>query len=263
MIDDKRIAGVSVTGSTAAGKQIASRAGLNVKKCVLELGGSDPFIVLDSKVSVQECAHSAVQGRIVNGGQSCIASKRFIVPQKIAREFEKQMKKEFESLVMGDPFNPNTQVGPLARDDLRIHLREQMKQSIRMGARVLTQNKPWRGKGYFFTPTLLGKIKPDMPLFAEETFGPLAGVLSVANSREAIEIANSTEYGLGASIWSSDLKKAEEIAYRIQAGNIFINKNVASDPRIPFGGTKQSGLGKELGEMGIKEFVNAKTIWIN
>ncbi len=261
LIDDKRIAGISVTGSTGAGKQIASRAGANIKKCVLELGGSDPFIVLGD-ASVQECAHSAVEGRIINAGQSCVAAKRFIVPQKMAHEFETCMKKEFESLAVGDPFDKNTQIGPLARADLREHLMMQMKQSIRMGAKVLTGNKPWRQKGYFFVPTLLGKIRPNMPVFSEETFGPLAGVMPYENVREAIGMANATEYGLGASIWSKDLRKAEELARKIQAGNVYINKNVASDPRIPFGGAKQSGLGKELGEMGIKEFVLAKTIWI-
>lgn len=262
LIDDPRVAAVSVTGSTSAGKQIASRAGANVKRCVLELGGSDPFIVLSKVSSVQECAENAVQNRIVNGGQSCIAAKRFLVPQKMAREFELEMKKRFAGLVVGDPFDSATQVGPLARGDLRDHLLEQMKRSVRMGAKVVAGGRKWRGKGYFFTPTLLGKIKPTMPVFSEETFGPLAGVMPYDYIRDAISMANATEYGLGASIWGVDAKQAEEYAHLLQSGNVFINTRVASDPRISFGGTKQSGLGKELGELGIKEFVNAKTIWI-
>ncbi|MEK6902224.1 MAG: aldehyde dehydrogenase family protein, partial [archaeon] len=263
MIDDPRIAGVSVTGSTSAGKQIAARAGMNVKKSVLELGGSDPFIVLSDVASVQDCVHSAVRARTQNTGQSCIAAKRFIVQKKIAPEFERVMARAMDELVMGDPLNPDTQIGPLARGDLRQNLTLQMAQSIRMGAKLRTRRKKWKGKGYFFTPSLLSRIKPSMPVFSEETFGPLTGVLSVNTIREAVDAANNTPYGLGASLWTSDLKRAEETARHVESGNVFVNNIVASDPRISFGGTKQSGLGKELGEMGIKEFVNAKTIWVN
>ncbi len=263
LIDDPRIAGVSVTGSTQAGKQIASRAGLNVKKCVLELGGSDPFVVLNPVESVQDCAHSAVQGRMVNGGQSCIAAKRFIVPKNISPEFAREMKKAMSELKVGDPMEPSTQVGPLARKDLVEHLRGQVSRSVRLGAHVLFKHPHTPKKGFFYAPTLLSRIRTDMPVFSEETFGPVAGIISADSPMHAVELANLSEYGLGSSIWSSDVKKAESFARRIRAGNVFVNKNVASDPRIAFGGTKQSGLGKELGELGIKEFVNAKTIWIN
>lgn len=263
LIDDPRIVGVSVTGSTNAGKQIAERAGMNIKKCVLELGGSDPFVVVGKPKDVQDYAHSAVQGRIINGGQSCIAAKRFIIPRKVVPEFEKHMTREFSSLNMGDPFHTDTEIGPLARSDLKIRLLAQIKKSIQMGARPLTKNTPWKGKGYYVQPTLLQKISPAMPVFSEETFGPLAGIMGYKTLPEAIALANATPYGLGASIWTTDLAHAEKIATRIQAGNIFINKNVTSDPRLPFGGVKESGLGKELGEMGIREFVNSKTTWIN
>lgn len=262
LISDSRIAGVSVTGSTAAGKQIAAAAGGEIKPCVLELGGSDPFVVLDKGISVQDCADLAVRGRIINGGQSCIAAKRFIVPHSIARAFEKEMARDMDALQMGDPMDSNTDVGPLARVDLREALRTQMRQSIRMGARILTKRKPRSGKGFFFPPTLLTRIKSEMPVFSEETFGPLGGVMPYQTIREAIALANATPYGLGASLWSRDVGNAEEWARHIQAGNVFVNKNVASDPRLPFGGTKRSGLGKEMGEIGIKAFVNAKTIWV-
>lgn len=263
MIDDPRIVGVSVTGSTSAGKQIAARAGMNVKKSVLELGGSDPFIVFSDVSSVQDCAHSAVRARTQNTGQSCIAAKRFIVMKKIALAFEGAMARAMDDLIMGDPLDKETQIGPLARSDLRENLVRQMAQSIRQGAQVRTTRKKSKGKGYFFPPTLLSKVKLSMPVFSEETFGPLAGVVSVDTAREAVELANHTPYGLGASLWTSDLKRAEELARHVESGSVFVNKIVASDPRIPFGGAKQSGLGKELGQLGIKEFVNAKIIWIN
>lgn len=262
LIDDPRIVAVSVTGSTAAGKQIASRAGSNVKKSVLELGGSDPFVVLNKVESVQDCAHSAVQGRMINGGQSCIAVKRFIIPKNSSAEFGREMKKAMSELVVGDPMNKDTQIGPLARKDLVVHLRDQVSRSTRMGAHVLFRHLHTPKKGFFYPPTLLSRVQTTMPVFAEETFGPVAGIISADSPKHALELANQTEYGLGASIWTSDVKKAERFARLIQAGNVFINKNVASDARISFGGVKQSGFGKELGELGIKEFVNAKTIWI-
>lgn len=262
LVDDSRISGVSVTGSTQAGKQIASRAGLSLKKCVLELGGSDPFVVLNPVKNVQDCAHSAVQGRMVNGGQSCIAAKRFIVPKNIAAEFSRGIKKSLSELKVGDPMDPSTQVGPLARKDLVEHLRGQVSRSIRMGAHVLFKHPHMPKRGFFYPPTLLSRIRTDMPVFSEETFGPVAGIISADSPTHAIELANLSEYGLGASIWSSDVKKAETMAHRVHSGNVFVNKNVTSDPRIAFGGAKHSGIGKELGEMGIKEFTNAKTIWI-
>lgn len=182
--------------------------------------------------------------------------------KKIAPEFERTMARAMDELIMGNPLDKETQIGPLARADLRENLSHQLAQSIRAGAKVQTTRKKWKGKGYFFPPTLLSRIKLSMPVFSEETFGPLAGVLSVDTAREAIEVANQTPYGLGASIWTSDVARAEVFARHVEAGNVFVNKIVASDPRISFGGSKQSGLGKELGAMGIKEFVNAKTIWI-
>jgi acyl-CoA reductase-like NAD-dependent aldehyde dehydrogenase len=200
---------------------------------------------------------------MVNGGQSCIAAKRFIIPKNISAEFGREMSKAMSELVVGNPMDPSTQVGPLARKDLVDYLRGQVSRSIRMGAHVLFKHSCTPRKGFFYPPTLLSHIQTGMPVFFEETFGPVAGIIPADSPAHAIELANMSEYGLGASLWSSNVMKAESFARRIQSGNVFVNKNVVSDPRIGFGGTKQSGLGKELGELGIKEFTNAKTIWIN
>lgn len=259
LISQKEISAVTVTGSTNAGSQIALEAGKNIKKCVLELGGSDPFIVLDD-VDVKECSQEAVNGRMVNMGQSCIAAKRFIVQEKILKEFEKEFAQKMESLSVGDPMDPKTQVGPLARKDLVNAVHEQMTRSVKMGAKVLAGGKKHSGKGFFFYPTVLGNVSVKMPVFSEETFGPLAGVMKAKNDLDAAMLANRSEYGLGASIWTKNPKRAEKLVPLIESGNVFVNKTVASDPRLPFGGIKKSGFGRELGVFGIREFTNVKTV---
>ena len=259
LIDVDEVSAVTVTGSTEAGAKIAERAGRNIKKCVLELGGSDPFIVLDD-ADVKQCAKFAVQGRTVNSGQSCIAAKRFIVNEKIRREFEKEFAEHMKSLKVGDPMDEATQIGPLARKDIMDALLKQIDGSVKMGAKVLAGGKRKGSKGFFVEPTIVTDVKPEMPVFAEETFGPVACVIGFRNEEEAVRLANMTEYGLGASIWSKDVAKAERIAARIDAGAVFVNKVVASDPRIPFGGIKKSGYGRELGRLGILEFMNAKSV---
>ena len=259
LIDADEVAAVTVTGSTEAGARIAERAGRNIKKCVLELGGSDPFIVLDD-VDVKQCATFAVQGRIVNSGQSCIAAKRFIVHEKIRKDFEKDFAEHMKSLKVGDPLDESTQVGPLARKDLLDSLLEQVDKSVRMGAEIATGGNQHGKKGFFMQPTLVTDVRPGMPVFAEETFGPVACVVGFKSEDEAVRLANMTEYGLGASVWSRDVAKAEKLAARIDAGAVFVNKVVASDPRVPFGGIKKSGYGRELGRLGILEFMNAKSV---
>jgi len=259
LIDSKHIAAVTVTGSTGAGSKIAERAGRNIKKCVLELGGSDPFIALDD-VDVKTCSTQAVQGRIVNGGQSCIASKRFIVMEKIKEQFEREFVEHMSSLIVGDPMDPKTQVGPLARHDLLESIEDQLKRSVKMGAKILTGGKKIGNVGNFFEPTVLGDVTEQMPVFSEETFGPLTAIISAKNEMDAVRIANSSEFGLGASIWSKDSTRAEKLVPLIEAGAVFVNKIVLSDPRMPFGGIKMSGFGRELGSHGIKEFVNIKTV---
>jgi len=244
-----------------AGMKIAERAGKNIKKCVLELGGSDPFIVLDD-VDVKQCAAFASQGRVVNSGQSCIAAKRFIVHEKIRKEFEKNFAEHMKSLKVGNPLDEKTQVGPLARHDLLDALLGQVDKSVKMGAEIAVGGNQEGKKGYFMKPTVITDVKPGMPVFAEETFGPVACVIGFKNEDEAVKLANMTEYGLGASVWSRDVAKAERLAARIDAGAVFVNKVVASDPRIPFGGIKKSGYGRELGRAGILEFVNAKSVVI-
>jgi succinate-semialdehyde dehydrogenase / glutarate-semialdehyde dehydrogenase len=257
------IAAVTVTGSVGAGSKVAEIAGKHIKKTVLELGGSDPFIVLDD-VNVKTCAIQAVNGRIVNAGQSCIAAKRFIVNENVIENFTKEFVKHMESMKVGDPLERDTQVGPLAKKEFVNDLERQLKQSVEQGATVLTGGKETKvnGTGYFFTPTVLGQVSLSMPVFAEETFGPLTGILSVKNDEEAVEIANATEFGLGASVWSQDIPRAEKLVPKINAGAVFVNKIVGSDPRLPFGGIKKSGYGRELSSYGIREFVNIKSVMI-
>jgi succinate-semialdehyde dehydrogenase/glutarate-semialdehyde dehydrogenase len=259
LIDVDDVSAVTLTGSTEAGRKIAERAGRNIKKCVLELGGSDPFIVLDD-VDVKQCAASAVQGRIVNSGQSCIAAKRFIVNEKIREEFEKDFAEHMKTLKVGDPLDESTQVGPLARKDIMDGLLKQIDGSVKMGAKIITGGKRKGSKGFFVEPTVVTDVRPAMPVFAEETFGPVACVIGFEKEEEAMKLANMTEYGLGASVWSKDVAKAERLAARIDAGAVFVNKVVASDPRVPFGGIKKSGYGRELGRLGILEFMNAKSV---
>ena len=260
IIADPRIAAVTLTGSSAAGQKVASAAGTALKKAVLELGGSDPFIVLED-ADLGAAATAATRGRNQNTGQSCIASKRIIVSEAIADEFIDRFQASVSSLKVGDPMDRSTQVGPMARADLREAIDRQVKASIVAGAEVvLGARQP--SPGFYYTPTILADITPDMAVYREETFGPVAAVVRFRDVEEAISLANDTEYGLGAALWTSDIDRARGLARRIEAGSVFINGIVASDPRLPFGGVKHSGHGRELSEFGIREFTNVKTIWI-
>jgi succinate-semialdehyde dehydrogenase/glutarate-semialdehyde dehydrogenase len=261
IIADDRIRAVTLTGSADTGSRIAELAGHALKKTVLELGGSDPFIVL-ADADIEAAATTAVRARNQNNGQSCIAAKRFVVVDSVAADFERRFAKGVEDLVIGDPMDPKTQVGPLARRDLLDTLERQVEQSVRAGARILTGGERVNGKGYFFTPTVLGNVTRDMAAFREETFGPVAAVVRVRDADEAVRVANDSAYGLGASIWTRDAAGGERLARRIEAGSIFVNGMVASDPRLPFGGIKRSGYGRELSAFGAREFTNIQTIWI-
>jgi succinate-semialdehyde dehydrogenase/glutarate-semialdehyde dehydrogenase len=261
LIDDRRIAAVTLTGSTEVGSLVASRAGKQIKKQVLELGGSDPFIVL-ADADVQEAATVATRARFQNVGQSCIAAKRFIVDDSVADAFVAALCAKVEAFVVGDPMRPETNIGPMARANLRDALQSQVERSVAAGAELRLGGRPLERPGFFYSPTVLDRVTPDMPVFSEETFGPAAAVIRVRNAEEAIQLANATEYGLGAALWTSDLTRAREIARSIEAGAVFINGMVASDPRLPFGGIKKSGYGRELGVFGIREFTNIKTVWI-
>jgi succinate-semialdehyde dehydrogenase/glutarate-semialdehyde dehydrogenase len=262
VIADDRVAAVTLTGSVGAGSSVASTAGKHIKKSVLELGGSDPFIVMPSVNLEQTCA-TAVQARTINNGQSCIAAKRFIVHEKIADDFERRFVERMKSLKLGDPMDPSTDVGPLATEDVLDDLDEQVKETVSAGARVLCGGKRVDGKGYFYEPTVLTNIPKNSPAHADELFGPVASIYRARDIHEAIAIANDTKFGLGSSLWSNDERERAAFIDGIEAGMAFINGMVASDPRIPFGGVKQSGYGRELSVHGIREFVNAKTVCIN
>jgi succinate-semialdehyde dehydrogenase/glutarate-semialdehyde dehydrogenase len=259
LIADRRIAAVTLTGSSEVGEQVASAAGRHLKKQVLELGGSDPFIVL-ADADIDAAVKVAVRARNQNNGQSCIAAKRFIVEEAVARQFADRFAATVKALQVGDPMQRETNVGPLARGDRRDTLATQVERSVAIGAHALVGGTPLQGKGYFYAPTVLDDVSEDMPAFAEETFGPVAAVISARDAEEAVRLANDTPYGLGAALWTRDVARAKDLARHIEAGNVFINGMVASDPRIPFGGIKRSGYGRELGVYGIKEFVNIQTI---
>jgi succinate-semialdehyde dehydrogenase/glutarate-semialdehyde dehydrogenase len=261
VIRDARVRAVSLTGSDRTGEKVAAAAGQVLKKAVLELGGSDPFIVL-ADADLAAAAQTAVKARFQNTGQSCIAAKRFIVEHAVADEFEQRFSAGIKKLKTGDPTDRSVDVGPLARSDLRDTLERQVRESVSKGARVVLGGKRVSGKGYFYEPTLVVDMKPDMPALREETFGPVAALVRVADTDEAIALANATEFGLGASLWTQDLDRAQQLAARIEAGSVFVNAMVASDPRLPFGGVKRSGYGRELGEFGIHEFVNIQTVWM-
>jgi succinate-semialdehyde dehydrogenase / glutarate-semialdehyde dehydrogenase len=265
IIADRRVAGVTLTGSEAAGELVASAAGKALKKSVLELGGSDPFIVLED-ADVKTAATVACRARNQNNGQSCIAAKRFIVAEPIADEFEELFSKAVAALKVGDPTDRANQVGPLARPDLVDDLERQVKESIRRGAKVLAGGKRLdNGRslgGNFFEPTVLAGVRPGMPVYNEETFGPVAAVIRVKDAEEALRVANDSDFGLGSSIWTKDVERGQLLAERVEAGLVFINGMVASDARLPFGGVKRSGYGRELSEAGIKEFTNTQTVWI-
>jgi succinate-semialdehyde dehydrogenase/glutarate-semialdehyde dehydrogenase len=254
---------VTLTGSDSAGRQVAAAAGRNLKKVVLELGGSDPFIVL-ADASLSKCVAAAVGARMINNGQSCIAAKRFIVAKDVYRRFEKAFVAAVAELRTGSPFDESNDLGPMARADLLEELERQVGESVRMGARVLTGGKrSGKGPGYYFQPTVLAGVAPGMPAYDEELFGPVAALIAAADEEDALRIANDTPFGLGASIWSANRARAEKLAEGIEAGTVYINGMVKSDPRLPFGGIKASGFGRELSSYGIKEFVNIKTVVIN
>lgn len=260
-IRDWRVKAVTLTGSEPAGMSVASTAGRELKKTVLELGGSDPFIVLED-ADLPACIATSATARMINAGQSCIAAKRFIVVESVVKEFEKQQTAIMQSLKIGDPLDPNTKVGAMARMDLLEELHEQVQHSIEMGARLLCGGKRVDRVGAFYEPTVLTNVKKGMPAYEQETFGPVSAIIPVKDAEEAIAVANDSVFGLGGSLWSKDLKKAEALARRIETGAVFVNGLTKSDPRLPFGGIKRSGYGRELSHYGIREFVNIKSIWI-
>jgi succinate-semialdehyde dehydrogenase/glutarate-semialdehyde dehydrogenase len=261
LIEDPRIAAVTLTGSTPVGKLVAAQAGAVLKKQVLELGGSDPFIVL-ADADVEAAAKVAVKARFQNAGQSCICAKRFIVEESVADRFVEALHAHVTALNVGDPTLRATDMGPMARHDLRTELHDQVQRTLAQGGRLLAGGRLPDGPGAFYAPTLIDHVTPAMAAGAEETFGPVAAVMRVAGVEEAIALANATEYGLGAALWTSDLQRAERLVREIDAGAVFVNGLVASDPRLPFGGLKQSGYGRELGSYGIREFTNIKTVWV-
>jgi succinate-semialdehyde dehydrogenase/glutarate-semialdehyde dehydrogenase len=261
VLTDDRVAAATVTGSGGAGRTVAGTAGEHLKKTVLELGGSDPFIVLED-ADVETAASVGARSRIQNAGQSCIAAKRFIVHEAVYHVFVDRLVEEFDSYVIGDPTDPQTDVGPIASQELLESLHQQVRASLDAGATSLTGGRLLNRDGAFYSPTVLVDVPTGSPAATEELFGPVAAVFSVADEEEAIEMANDSRFGLGASLWSDDRDRANRIASRIEAGCVYINQLVKSDPRVPFGGVKQSGYGRELAEAGIKEFVNRKTVWI-
>jgi succinate-semialdehyde dehydrogenase/glutarate-semialdehyde dehydrogenase len=261
LIADPRVRAVTLTGSERAGSQVAEHAGREIKKTVLELGGSDPFIVLED-ADLPEAAKSAASARLVNSGQSCIAAKRFIVLEAVAERFLDAFVREMASRRMGPPLDRETEVGPLARRDLRDSLHRQVEESVRRGARLVLGGRVPDGPGAFYPPTVLDAVANGMPAFDEETFGPVAAVVRARDEAHAIALANDSQFGLGASLWTRDPGRAERLVPRIEAGSVFVNGLVKSDPRLPFGGVKRSGYGRELSEYGIREFVNVKSVWV-
>ncbi len=261
VVADKRIAAVTLTGSSAAGRKVAAAAGQHLKKCVLELGGSDPFIVLDD-ADIAFTVQQALVARFQNMGQSCIAAKRFILVDTIADSFVEQFKTLISRLQSGDPKNDTTSIAPMARADLRTALHEQVERSLATGAKLVIGGTFIGTQGAYYAPTILDHVQPGMPAFDEELFGPVAAIVRVKNSEEAIKLANLTDFGLGGSVWTSNAARGEALARKIHAGCVFVNGVVKSDPRLPFGGIKDSGYGRELSYHGIREFMNIKTVWI-
>jgi succinate-semialdehyde dehydrogenase / glutarate-semialdehyde dehydrogenase len=262
ILDDARVAAATLTGSEGAGVQVGIAAAKRVKKVVLELGGSDPFIVMPS-ANLEATVATAVKARVINNGQSCIAAKRFIVAEKIADEFERRFVSKMEALKVGDPFDEKTELGPLASAQGVADLDREVEKTVRAGARVLTGGKPLERPGNFYAPTVLTDIPKDSPAYREELFGPVASIFRAKDADEAVRIANDSRFGLGASAWTNDPAEREKFVNELESGMVFINRIVASDPRIPFGGVKWSGHGRELGVHGIREFTNIKTVCVD
>lgn len=261
MIDDPRIAAVTLTGSEQTGISVAGAAGRNLKKTVLELGGSDAFIVL-ADADLDAAAKMAVKSRFQNSGQSCIAAKRFIVEDAVYEAFSERFTAETKKLVIGDPRERTTTMGPMARHDLRDTLAGLIEETVRRGGRLALGGHEAKRDGFYFEPTVVLDVTPGMPMFDEETFGPAAAIIRAKNADDAVKLANDSRYGLGGNLWTRDLDRAKTIAARLESGGVFINGMTASDPRLPFGGVKHSGYGRELSWFGIREFTNIQTVWI-
>jgi len=261
VIRDPRVQAVTLTGSEPAGRQVAATAGSMIKKTVLELGGSDAFVVLED-ADLELAATNAVASRFLNNGQSCIAAKRFIVVEAVAEEFVQRFRTGVEALVIGDPLDEATRIGPLARFDLRDELHRQVVESITAGAVAVTGCNPEGGGGAYYQPSILDHVQPGMCAWHEELFGPVATVIRARDEPDVVRIANATDFGLGGSVWTQDSDRGERVARQLECGAVFVNGMVKSDPRLPFGGIKHSGYGRELSRLGIREFVNAKTLWI-
>jgi succinate-semialdehyde dehydrogenase/glutarate-semialdehyde dehydrogenase len=261
LIAGPAVQAVTLTGSARAGRRIAAVAGAALKKAVLELGGSDPFVVLED-ADLEHAAEVAVLARFQNAGQSCIAAKRFIVVEPIAEAFLSRFRAAVAALVVGDPAQETTQVGPMARVDLRDALHAQVLESIRLGAVPLVGCAPVAGPGYFYAPSILDRVWPGMPAYDEELFGPVAAIVRARDEAEALAVANQHRYGLGGSVWTRDVARGERFARSLECGLAFVNGLVKSDPRLPFGGVKESGYGRELGAFGLREFTNIKTVWV-
>jgi len=261
VIRDPRVRAVTLTGSEYAGMQVAAIAGSELKKTVLELGGSDPYIVLED-ADIPACVTTSAKARMINTGQSCIAAKRFIVVESRVREFEAAQAEILSNMKIGDPLDETTQVGPLARADLRDELHDQVTRTLAAGGRLVVGGKPVDGPGAFYEPTVISDVRKGMAIYSEETFGPVSAIIPVKDEAEAIRVANDSEFGLGGSLWTREVKRGEALARQVESGAVFVNGMTMSDPRMPFGGTKKSGYGRELGIYGIREFVNIKSVWI-
>lgn len=261
VIQHPEVRAVTLTGSVAAGRAVARTAGAELKKIVLELGGSDPYLILED-ADLQEAAKICAKSRLINTGQSCIAAKRFIVVETVREEFTQHLLEEIRGKCLDDPMNPETEIGPMARVDLRDELHAQVEKSIQAGAKRLLGAEPLDRPGCFYLPGILTDVRPGMPAFDEELFGPVAAIISATDEDQAVELANRSVFGLGSAVFTRNKERGERIARRLEAGNCFVNGMVASDPRLPFGGIKESGHGRELGHYGIREFVNIKTISI-